>query len=211
MSGFFKRKKEKNEGSEDSKGDRYLDLIATKVNDADGEFFGEVVSADSESFVIKHAGGFYRFPVANVQNKFGDLMLTSNIDLNLALKQGEEWKDPGKGLIRENKFYDFSEKRRLEQERTDRIAREMEMARELAVRTMPPEPDADEDTRGGEGEDEGNEDVNGDDEDIRSGEEDGEEDGKEDGKEDGEGEGQGKNDPQGDEDEEGIDEENTGT
>ena len=42
MSGFFKRKKQKNDGSEDDENDRYLDLIATKVKDSDGEFFGEI-------------------------------------------------------------------------------------------------------------------------------------------------------------------------
>lgn len=136
MSGLFRRKKIEREGSQqDDEGDRYLDLITKKVNDANGNFFGEVVSADVECFIIKHLGAFYRFPVSNVQNKFGDLMLSSNIDLNLARKQGDQWKEPGKDIIRENKVYDFSEKKRLEQERNDQILMEMEKARELALQT----------------------------------------------------------------------------
>lgn len=136
MSGLFRRKKTERQGPQhDDEGDRYLDLITRKVNDADGNFFGEVVSADVDCFIIKHGGGFYRFPVSNVQNKFGDLMLSSNIDLNLARKRGDQWKEPGKDIIRENKVYDFSEKKRLEQERNDRILMEMEKARELALQT----------------------------------------------------------------------------
>ena len=136
MSGLFRRKKEGRTGSQqEDEEDSYLDLITKKVNDSNGNFFGEVVSADQECFIIKHAGAFYRFQVGSIQNKFGDLMLTSNIDLKLARKQGDQWKEPGKDIIRENKVYDFSDKKRIEQERNDRILMEMDKARELAIQT----------------------------------------------------------------------------
>ena len=82
MSGLFRRKrsdkdKDKDVGSEDDQ-EKYLDLIAHKVNDSDGNFFGEVVSADRETFILKHKGSFYSIAAESVGNKFGDLMLASN-------------------------------------------------------------------------------------------------------------------------------------
>jgi len=135
MTGFFRRKKDQRETPAKGEEDPYLDMIAKKVNDADGDFFGEVVSADEEAVIIKHQGKFYSFPAEAIQNKFGDLMLSGNVDLQAAQKQGEIWKDPGKVVIAENKFYDFSEKRRLEEEKEQQIMDEMERARELALQT----------------------------------------------------------------------------
>jgi hypothetical protein len=141
MSGFFRRKRSSaQEDAIEDQDEKYLDLIACKVNDSDGNYFGEVVSADPDTFIIKHKGAFYSMAAESVGNKFGDLMLGSNIDLSKAKKEGEQWQDQGKDVIGENKFYDFSEKRQLEQERNDRILNEMEMARELALKTMPSEP-----------------------------------------------------------------------
>lgn len=140
MSGLFRRKRASKDSESEDDQEKYLDLIATRVNDSDGNFFGEVVSADKDSFIIKHQGSFYSISAECVGNKFGDLMLASNIDLNLARTQGEQWRDQGKEVIGENKFYDFSEKRRLEEERNDMILQEMEKARELALSSLPPEP-----------------------------------------------------------------------
>ena len=142
MSGFFKRKKSKTaEENQLEDDDPYLDLITKKVNDAHGAYFGEVVSADEDFIVIKHEGAFYRFPENSIQNRFGDLMVAQNVDLTDARNQGDTWKNMGKKVIGENKFYDFTEERRREREREAQILEEMEKVRELALQSQAiPEP-----------------------------------------------------------------------
>ena len=142
MSGLFRRKRSPEITSQHTGdgSDPYLNLIATKVNDANGQPFGEVVSADSDTFIIKHRGEFFSIPAGSVTNRYGDLMLASNVDLPSARKQGQRWKDQDRKPIRENRTYDFSTERRLEQERNQRIRDEMERAREEALRALPSVP-----------------------------------------------------------------------
>lgn len=130
MSGLFKRHGKKEEESSD------IDLLSMKVKDQDGEEFGEVVSVDNESIVIKHAGKFYLFSSEEVENRFGDLMIVGEPNMEEALERGEKWKDTGKDIIAENKHYDFSEKRREEREKEEKIRREIEKLKELALQSQ---------------------------------------------------------------------------
>ena len=134
---FDKKKSEKKErkrrhGKKEEE-DTTIDLLSMKVKDQNGEEFGEVVSADEESIVIKHKGKFYLFPAEHVQNRFGDLMIVGSPDMVEALEKGEQWRNTGKEIITENKHYDFSEKRREEKEREERIKEEIEKVRALAL------------------------------------------------------------------------------
>ena len=134
---FFGRKKGGGKAKkEESREEPLIEMLSKKVKDSDGNPFGEVVSAEEDFIVIKHEGGFCRFPSESVQNRFGELMLAVNIDMAEALREGEEWRNTGKDVIEENTFYDFTEKRREELERNERIMAELKRTRKIALQAQ---------------------------------------------------------------------------
>ncbi|MEW6069914.1 MAG: DUF5749 family beta-barrel protein [Candidatus Thermoplasmatota archaeon] len=55
-------------------------IILRKVLDCEGNIIGEVICKASNNVIIKKSSEFYAIPLSKISERFGDLVINSEID-----------------------------------------------------------------------------------------------------------------------------------
>ncbi|MDI6887506.1 MAG: hypothetical protein QMC98_02555 [Candidatus Thermoplasmatota archaeon] len=67
-------------------------IILRKLLDREGIIIGEIICKASNYVIIKKSSEFYSIPISKISERFGDLVINSEIDWSEAKKLGDKWK-----------------------------------------------------------------------------------------------------------------------